>query len=227
LKQPRSRASRFFRKTVIRINNNMKNYYVYQYLREDGTPYYIGKGKGNRAYLNNRSTPKPTKPDYIQFVEENLTEDEAFLLERKLIAEYGRKDLGTGILRNLTEGGEGASGRIAKPESIKKRVIKNTGKKRTPEQKKRMSLAQKGRIPTEYTAEQKADISKKISESQKGKAKSEEHKAKLSQLNKGKSPGLRSEETKQKMRKPKSEAHRKAISNGRKAKYTKLREQQC
>lgn len=52
-------------------------------------------------------------------------------------------------------------------------------------------------------------------------------KAKLSQLNKGKSPGPRSEETKQKMRKPKSEAHRKAISDGRKAKYAALKAQQC
>lgn len=205
----------------------MKNYYVYQYLRKDGTPYYIGKGKGSRAYLNGRSTPKPPDLDRIQFVKENLTEYEAFALERNLIVKYGRKDLGTGILRNLTEGGEGASGRIAKLESIEKRVAKNTGKKRTPEQKKRMSLAQKGRIPTEYTEEQKAEISRKISESQKGKSKSNAMKAKLSQLNKGKSPGLRSEETKQKMRKPKSEAHRKAISDGRKAKYAALKAQQC
>jgi hypothetical protein len=205
----------------------MKNYYVYQYLRKDGTPYYIGKGKGSRAYLNGRSTPKPPDLDRIQFVKENLTEDEAFALERNLIVKYGRKDLGTGILRNLTEGGEGASGRIVKLESIEKRVAKNTGKKRTPEQKKRMSLAQKGRIPTEYTEAQKAEISRKISESQKGKSKSNAMKAKLSQLNKGKSPGLRSEETKQKMRKPKSEAHRKAISDGRKAKYAALKAQQC
>jgi hypothetical protein len=205
----------------------MKNYYVYQYLREDGTPYYIGKGKGSRAYLNGRSTPKPPDLNRIQFVKENLTEDEAFALERNLIAKYGRKDLGTGILRNLTEGGEGVSGRMAKLESIEKRVAKNTGKKRTLEQKKRMSLAQKDRVPTAYTEEQKAEISRKISESQKGKSKSEAMKAKLSQLNKGKSPGKRSEETKQKMRKPKSEAHRKAISDGRKAKYAALKAQQC
>ena len=91
------------------------NYYVYQYIREDGSPYYIGKGKGNRAYINNRSTPKPLEIDRIILIKENLTEEEAFDLECKLIALYGRKDLGTGILRNLTNGGEGVSGRLSKP----------------------------------------------------------------------------------------------------------------
>jgi hypothetical protein len=206
----------------------MKNYYVYKYLREDGTPYYVGKGKGNRAYLNGRSTPKPPQLDRIHLIKENLTEEEAFALERKLIAEYGRKDLGTGVLRNLTDGGEGVSGRIANPESIKKRVVKNTGKKRTLEQKKRMSQAQL--VRKQKSKEEQQVISEKISANRKGKGtapKSKEHKDKLSQLNKGKSPGLRSEETKQKMRKPKSEAHRKAISDGRKAKYAALKAQQC
>jgi hypothetical protein len=65
--------------------------------------------------------------------------------------------------------------------------------------------------------------SRKISESQKGKPKSKEHKQKLSEYFTGKSNGKRTEETKQKMRKPKSDAHRKAISEGRKAKYALLK----
>jgi hypothetical protein len=203
----------------------MDDFYVYQYLREDGTPYYVGKGKGNRAYLTGRIPPKPAHLERIMIVKNNLSEEEAFALECQLIAKYGRKDLGTGILQNRTDGGEGVSGRISKPESIQKRVSKNIGKKRTAEQKERMSLAQKGRKPTEYTAEQKAEISRKISEYHKGKAKSEEHKKKLSEQFTGKSTGPKSEETKQKMRKPKSDAHRKAISEGRKAKYAELRKQ--
>lgn len=117
--------------------------------------------------------------------------------------------------------------RIVTQSTINKRVEKLKGKKRTAEQRERMRQAQLSK--KQKTPEEKALISQKISAALKGRKlgpKSEEHKAKLSLLNKGKSPGPRSEETKQKMRKPKSEAHRKAISEGRKAKYANLRKSQ-
>ena len=86
-------------------------YYVYAYVRKDGTPYYIGKGKDRRAYqLHKRSNGAdllPKDKSKIVMLYENLPEQEAFDLEKKLILEYGRKDLGTGVLQNMTEGGEG------------------------------------------------------------------------------------------------------------------------
>lgn len=110
-------------------------------------------------------------------------------------------------------------GRVVSLETIDKRRKASTGLIRTAEQRERMSKAQKGRPKKIYTEEQKNQISEKISLANKGKPKSVETRKKLSEALKGKLTGPRTEETKNKMRKPKSDAHRKAISEGRKAWY--------
>jgi len=107
----------------------MNIYYVYEYRREDKTPYYIGKGKNNRAYSSDHTVKLPPK-ERIRFIAENLYEKEALDLEKKLIAKYGRKDLGTGILRNLTSGRQGSSP--------------------GPETKAKLSKAAKGKKPNNY-----------------------------------------------------------------------------
>jgi len=88
--------------------SSMNNYYTYAYLREDGTPYYIGKGRGYR-YIKPHSVSIPPK-ERILFLKRNLTEQEAFNHEIYMIGVFGRKDLGTGILHNRTNGGDGCSG---------------------------------------------------------------------------------------------------------------------
>jgi hypothetical protein len=95
-------------------------YYTYAYLREDGTPYYIGKGSGRRIYSTNRKFKPPKDKSRIIFLKQNLTEEEAFKHEIYMIAVFGRKDLGTGILRNQTDGGDGVSGLIRDEETKKK-----------------------------------------------------------------------------------------------------------
>ena len=112
----------------------MKNdFYTYAYLRENGTPYYIGKGRGYRAFYKHKQLVRQPPAERILFLKKNLTEEEAFRHEIYMIAVLGRKDLGTGILRNLTDGGEGTSGWRATPEFREKRRQAMLGKKRTLE----------------------------------------------------------------------------------------------
>lgn len=99
------------------------HFYVYAYLRNDGTPYYIGKGKNRRAWSKSKGEIHPPQDQTkIVILESNLSEIGALALERRMINWYGRKDLGTGILHNKTDGGDGVSGRKSSKETIQKAI---------------------------------------------------------------------------------------------------------
>ena len=207
---------------------NPNRFYTYAYLREDRTPYYIGKGKRNRAYnKHQKGISVPKDKSRIIFLKQNLTEAEAFRHEIYMIAVFGRKDLGTGILRNMTNGGEGPSGMVHSEETKDKIRQRAMGRKASQKTKQKLSKIHKGRKHTEewkkiqsermkgntYGLGRKhsPDSLKKMSESQKGKKVSEEAKRKMSDANKNPSEETRrkiiesnksrivSEETKRKM----------------------------
>lgn len=91
--------------------SNQGIFYVYAYIRPDYSPYYIGKGKGKRAYSKFKGEIRPPKDkSRIIILKEGLDEHDAFKYESILIEFFGRKDIGTGILRNKSEGGRGNAG---------------------------------------------------------------------------------------------------------------------
>jgi hypothetical protein len=116
-------------------------YYVYMYLREDLTPYYIGKGKKARAWDKNHCIAVPKDNSHIIITHWNLTEIWAIAMERWLIRWYGRKDLSNGILRNKTDGGEGAPN--LSDETKHKHKVKTKAAMNNPTMYKRLSDAQK------------------------------------------------------------------------------------
>lgn len=148
-------------------------FYVYLISRLDGQPLYVGKGKGNRwrhhgkygrnkhlLYIMAQAKAEGRELPRMK-IREGLTEDKAFEYERAVIAFFGREDLGTGMLVNLTEGGDGPSGyrysdeeRARHSERMKNRTMSPDwranvsaglkGKKKTPEHIAAAAVGQRG-----------------------------------------------------------------------------------
>jgi len=194
----------------------MNNFYIYIYLdpRKSGKycyedicflfePFYIGKGKDRRYsiehgrnlfFKNKINKIKQSKLQSVVFkLYENLNEEESFELEIKLIQEIGRIDLGTGSLLNMTNGGEGSSGKITSYQTRKKISEKVKGennpffkKQHSKEIKKIISEKQKGEKSSNFGKHHSEESKKKMSESKKGKFFSEKSKNKMSESKKGK-----------------------------------------
>ena len=166
----------------------MKDYYVYAFLREDNTPYYIGKGRKYRAWTwHGRTIPSPQDRSKITILYENLYENDALQMEMFLIFIYGRVSRNTGILRNLTDGGDNNPGRKLSDEQknkIRIGVLSHPsfakGIKKSDEAKKNMSIAQKQRQSEGRGTKQTPESIFKIKLSNTGKKRTQETKDKIS-----------------------------------------------
>ena len=161
----------------------MKRYYTYAYLREDKTPYYIGKGTRRRCFNrdNRVGCPTPEDKSRILILKWFECETDAYKHEIYMIAVLGRKDLGTGILRNLTPGGEGGRepGFTHTPEVCAKMSAFRKGRPKSAEHKRKIGEAQVGKhVSTKTRA--------RMSASAKKKRLTPEHKAKIGLAIKGK-----------------------------------------
>ena len=99
-------------------------YYVYIYYYEDGTAYYVGKGKSDRAFKKH-NVPVPDHSFIQKFYFK--TEVEAWDTEIQLIALYGRQQDG-GTLSNVSTGGCGPTGVIRTADE--KQKCSNTQKQK-------------------------------------------------------------------------------------------------
>jgi hypothetical protein len=163
--------------------------------------------------------------DYeVDIVLSNLTEEEAFGKEKAFIQSYGRINNKTGVLSNLTDGGDGPAGMIVSRETLAKLSESHKGqcRKHSEETKRKISVGHKGKklskeqielirknstgrfCSEETRAKLRAkrfnhtdEAKRKISAAHKGRKLTEAQRAHISEIQRGRKA---SEETKQKMR---------------------------
>ena len=131
-------------------------FYVYEHICiKTGQCFYVGKGKNNRAYSKHRSEKwhnfvKKYGEYIVNFLIKNVEEEFAFLIEKEVIDTYKKRGY---KLTNLTDGGEGPSGKEAW----------NKGIFLSEEHKKNLSKSHVGKqwSPAQREAQDKVEIKEK------------------------------------------------------------------
>lgn len=167
---------------------------VYQHRRNDNNEiFYVGRGKTEKRAYSKSNRNKHwhnivNKTEYIvEILFENISWEESGIKEMELIKSIGRKNIGTGSLVNLTDGGEGMNCFIFSEEAREKMRNAKYGNKN--------GSGNKGQIRGPRTDE----VKQKISKGNKGRVHSQQSKLNMSKSHLG---SKLSEETKQKMRGP-------------------------
>lgn len=191
-------------------------FYTYAHFKPDNSVFYIGKGRGRRAWSDKNRNPHwhhvtaKHKEHKVEVLAQWPTEQEAFDHEKFLI--WCFRDMGYSMA-NIADGGEGCSG-LVHTDAVKQKISKiHKGKKLTPEHIEVIRKASTGRKHSEEVKEHLRKINKervltedqqqriraahvgrklseetkkKISEAHMGKTMSAEHRAIISKTHKGK-----------------------------------------
>lgn len=170
------------------LDTRKKGEFIYDNLKFDHEPFYIGKGCGGRMFFHLyesantkskirfnkiRSIRKSNLEPIVYKLYENLSELDSLRIERETIGIIGRKDLDSGPLINLTNGGEGESGfrwseyqRKRLSNALKKSKVFQTAS-RSDENKKKTSES----LKNFYKLNEHNKIGKKRSKEEIGKIK--------------------------------------------------------
>ncbi len=195
---------------------------VYTHTRLDTSViFYIGIGKDY-----SRANSKKNRNKYwhnivdsvgysVDIVAQGVSWESAANLEKELIAEYGRKDLGTGYLVNMTDGGDGTVGRLYSEQTRQKQHDAMIGRPKSADAIEKRSLARLGKSRSQETKD-------KLRLANLGKKHSEETKQKMSNARQGVNGVPHTEEAKVKMRKPKTAEHRLKLSEAAKRRWNRL-----
>lgn len=172
------------------LKENTGKFYCYVLREPNGSPFYVGAGRERRIFQHvkdSRGKQRSRKLSIIRGITKSGDRvnyeivgffdewEKAIEAEKQLIAHYGRKDLGTGVLANLTDGGDGTSG--FGPDIISLLSRQKKGVKFSEEHKEALSASW-------HTPARLAGIASAARKNT-GKKQTEEHKKKISVGNKG------------------------------------------
>jgi len=188
-------------------------FYTYAHYKPDNSVFYIGKGRGRRAWSNKNRNPhwrnviaKHGEPK-VEVLAQWPTEEEAFEHEKFLI--WCFRDMGYSMA-NIADGGEGASGYKHRDDTIIKMQKNRMGEKNqffgrshTEKTKKLISESKKANPSSPWLGKSRSEETrKKISEALKGRAghkHTDESRQKISLAHTGKKQAPPNEETRKKL----------------------------